>query len=406
MRKSSLLLGPSLLAMPFIMNAAYANTLTRLIPDLYAGLNVVSRELVGFIPSVSRAPGVERAAVNQPVVYPISMPQAAFDIAPAMTIPEPPDFVVNNGVIMITKSRAVGFGWTGEEQRGVNHGPGYLTVQGANFAQALRTLVNEIESDLAKEAAANASRAWGTAGTTPFATDLKDSAQIRKILDDNGAPASGRSLILDTSAGANLRNVANLRQVADAGSTMTLRDGELLPLHNLSVKESAQIVNFTKGTGASATTGTAGYAVGATAIALASAGTGTIKAGDVISFAGDTNKYVVVAGDTDVSNGGTITIAAPGLRVAIPAAATAITLSNNYTANIGFSADALHLVARLPALPEEGDAAVDSMILTDPRSGLSFEVRVYVAYRKVRLEVGLAWGVKAVKQAHIAMLLG
>ena len=74
-----------------------------------------------------------------------------------------------------------------------------------------------------------------------------------------------------------------------------------------------------------ATTNAAGYAVGSTNITLAPAGTGQINAGDIISFSGDTNLYVVQTGDTDVSNGGTIVLQAPGLRVAIPAAATAIT---------------------------------------------------------------------------------
>jgi hypothetical protein len=75
-----------------------------------------------------------------------------------------------------------------------------------------------------------------------------------------------------------------------------------------------------------ATTNTVGFALNQTSITLASAGTGAIIAGDYVMFAGDTHKYKVVTGDSDVSNGGTIVLASPGLLKAIPAAATAITV--------------------------------------------------------------------------------
>ena len=382
-----------------------ANTLTGLIPDLYAALDVVSRELVGFIPSSFRNATAARAAVDEVVKYHIAPSLATANIAPAMTSPEPTDRTIGYGTMKITKAKCVEFGFIGEEQRGLNNGPGHLTVQADLIAQSLRSLVNEVEVDLAVEAM-NASRAYGTAGTTPFGTNVGESAQMRKILDDNGAPASSRSLIIDTTAGAAMRTLSNLTKANEAGTVMTLRDGELLNLNGLSVKESAGIQTFTKGTNSGATTNTAGYAVGATTITLASAGTGTILAGDVVTFAGDTNKYVVLTGDADVSNGGSITLQAPGLLKAIPASATAITTIATSVRNIAFQQSALHLVARAPALPVEGDMAIDRMTLTDPRSGLSFEVSVYPGYRKVRYEVALAWGVKAVKPAHIGILLG
>ncbi len=166
------------------------------------------------------------------------------------------------------------------------------------------------------------------------------------------------------------------------------------------------MLGFTKGTGASATTNAAGYAIGATVITLAAAGTGTIKVGDAITFAGDTNPYQVVSGDADVSNAGTITIAEPGLRVAITTAATAITVGNSYMPNVAFSSDAMRLLARAPAKPAEGDARIDEYILTDPRSGLSFEISVWAGNRMVAYQVALAWGVKAVKAPHITLLRG
>lgn len=395
------------LAAPHIGHlSVYANDLSAILPDLYAALDLVSRELVGFIPSVSRNSTAERAALNQTVQWPIVDSPNAIDVVPAMQVPEPPDITPTNSFMALTKMRAVPFGFTGEEQRGLNTGPGYLTIQGQVFAEALRKLVNEIEADVAVEAAANASRAYGTPGTTPFGTEkLTDTAQLQKILDDNGA-SPVRSLVIDTSAAANLITMYNLTRANEAGTTLTLRQGELLDIHGLSIKKSAQVVRHVAGTGASATTNAAGYAVGATVITLANAGTGTVKPGDVITFAGDANKYVVAVGDTDVSNGGTITLSKPGLRVAIPAAATAITVSGNHTANVAFAQGAIQLATRPPARPVEGDMRIDSLTITDIRSGLSFEVSVWPGYRKVRLEVAMVWGVKAVKREHIVKLMG
>lgn len=387
---------------------AYANSISNLIPAIYSALDTVSRELVGFLPSVTRSASAERVAVGQSITYPIAPPQQAFDIVPSMNTPEPPDNTFGVGTMAITKSRGVPFGFTGEEQKGLNSGgPGYLTAQGMLVAQALRTLTNEMETDLAAEAAANASRAYGTGGTTPFGSgDLTDLAQLQKILDDNGAPQTGRSAVLNTSAAARLQALNNLTHVNEAGTTMTLRQGELLDIFGFSIKKTGQAVTNVKGTGASMTTNGTALAVGATVIPIAAAGTGTVLPGNTVQFAGDTNKYVVVAGDTDVSNGGTITIAAPGLRVAIPAAATAVTLGNTYQANVGFSQDALVVAMRAPAKPVEGDDRIDDMLVTDPRSGMTFEFSIWPGYRKVRGEVAIAWGQKAVKREHIALLLG
>src|SRR5690606_25462595 len=121
---------------------------------------------------------------------------------------------------------------------------------------------------------------------------------------------------------------------------------------------------------------------------------------------GDSNKYVVKTGDADVSGGGTITLQAPGLRQAIPAAATDITVVAAAARSMVFARSAIVLATRAPALPEEGDSADDREIVTDPRSGLSFEISMYKQYRQVQYEVALAWGVKAVKTAHIGLLLG
>ncbi|ATP86050.1 P22 coat - protein 5 family protein [Acinetobacter baumannii] len=383
-----------------------ANTLTGLTVTIYNALDVVSRELTGFIPAVSSDMTYNRAAKGQTVTSPVAPAATATDINPGVTPPNDGDQNIGKVDMTITKARRVPVRWNGEEKLALdNNGASYNTILRDQFAQAMRTLANEVEADVAG-LAIGASRAVGTAGTTPFATNLKDSALALKALQDNGAPKGDLQLVIDTTAGANMRTLGQLTKANEANDDSLLRRGVLLDVHGFAIRESAQVVTPASGTGASATTNAAGYAIGATSITLASAGTGTIVAGDVITFAGDTNQYVVVGGDTDVSNGGTITLAKPGLRKAIPAAATAITVAPTSTRNLAFARSAIALATRIPALPKGGDSADDRMIVTDPVSGLSFEIAIYRQYRQVQYEVSLAWGCAMVKPEHSIILLG
>ena len=64
------------------------NTLTNLIPALYASLDVVSRELVGLIPAVTLDARASAAAVGQSVYVDVAPDaNAAIDNTPAMSVP-------------------------------------------------------------------------------------------------------------------------------------------------------------------------------------------------------------------------------------------------------------------------------------------------------------------------------
>ena len=380
-----------------------ANTLTSLIPSLYESLDIISRELVGAIPCVTRDSMVERAAVGQLVTSFVTPTATATNITPGVTPPNDGDQTIGNVQLTITKARRVPFRWNGEETLGVNNsGAGASAIRNAQMTQAIRTLVNEMEVDVVTAARVGASRAYGTPGTTPFASTLGDPAQVRKILDDNGAPMGDRCMIIDTTAGAAIRTLAQLTKANEAGSILTRSEGQLLDIHGFSLHESAAVGVVTKGTGASYTSNTAGYAVGATDITLIT-GNGTVLAGDIVTFAGDTNKYVVAVG---TAAPGVISLAAPGLRVALAASAVAMTIGNNFTSNLAFSGSSIILATRTPALPDGGDSAVDRQMITDPRSGISFEVAMYAQYRQMQYEVSACWGVKGIKAQHGAILLG
>jgi len=377
------------------------NTLTGLYPTLFEALDEVSREQVGFIPAVLRSSVAERASVGQTVTWPVVPPGAAGNIVPAATGPTGNDTAVGAPTLTISKSRSVPFYLTGEELLGLKSGSSDQIIIKNAFAQAMRTLVNEIEIDLAVTAKEGASRAFGTAGTTPFATasDFTDLAQVLRILDDNGAPPS-RNMALNSAAVMNLRALHAIA-LGQAGSEEILRTGVLGVIEGVRMRNSAGLKLHTKGTGAAYVT-SGSTAIDVEAVAMVT-GSGTVLAGDVVTFAADTvNKYVVNSG---IAAPGTIQLGEPGARVVIPTA-NAMTIGGNYTPNVLFSDDALALAVRLPAAPEKGDAATDVMVLQDPVSGLMFEVRLYPQYHRVAYEVGIAWGQVAVKSEHIAILLG
>src|SRR5690606_15867649 len=78
-----------------------------------------------------------------------------------------------------------------------------------------------------------------------------------------------------------------------------------------------------RGTGSGYVT-TSSYSAGATSIALGT-GSGTVLAGNVLVFAGDTNRYLVASG---ISSPGTVTLASPGLLKPL-ASGVAVTVSAN-----------------------------------------------------------------------------
>lgn len=377
-----------------------SNTLTGLIPTIYTALDIVSREQVGFIPAVARNTKADAAAKDQTVTAPVAPDAVTEDIVPGPSAPNTGDQNISTVDVKITKSKMAPVKWNGEEQLALGPAGTYNTILADQFTQAFRALANEVDADLGA-LYYGTSRAVGTAGTTPFGVkeDLTDAANARKVLEDNGSPTTNLQMVLGSSAIANLRGKQTvLFKVNESGTEQLLREGTLGRLEGFNIHNSAGVKR------APAATAT-GYLVngakqeGDIIIAI-DTGTGAIVAGQVVTFDGDDNQYVVAAATST-----TITLAAPGLRQDL-ADDTAITVVGSFTANMAFDRNAFLLASRTPAMPDGGDTADDVMNVTDPVSGITFQIALYRQYRQVRYEVGLAWGVASIKPAHAVMLLG
>lgn len=344
-----------------------------------------------------------QVAKNQAVKIPITPYDATnSDVTPSATAPTGSGDNIGNVELTISKVRkAKPIVWTGEEQLSV--GGLVNPIIRDQYAQRMRSLVNEIEEDLCYEATHGAvlkGNIIGTQGTTPFASDMKDLTAVLKKLQDNGAPTSDLQAVLNTSAGMNLRNLSNLFKVNEAGNSNMLTRGLLGQLYGFNIRESAGFKKFAKGAGT-------GYLLnGATAVGdteiTVDTGTGAIKAGDIITIAGDTTKYVVAE---DVASGGT-TIKLGNAIEKVNADNSAVTVGADYTPNACFSRGSILLATRVPAVPKGGDIAIDRTVITDDVSGLSFEVALWGGAYQNTVTISSAWGCKNIKPEHTVALLG
>lgn len=379
------------------------NIFTAIAPVLYGSARVVPREMTGILGAVKRDFNDAGAAKGDTVRIGISPVATIAAFTPSQTYTAGSDRTATSKVLTLAQERISSWNMTAEEERSLANSGVAQDILAQTVQQHIRAHVNNIENYVWSVARLAASRATGTAATDPFATDQKPLADALKILLDNGAGNMDLSAIISTTAGANLRKVSNLFKVNEGGSDDMLRNGVLGRLNGFDIRESNAVVPVAKGTMTGALVNSASLAIGSTAIPFDTGTTGAtgFVAGDSITFAGDTNRYIIETGLNAAS--GTITIAEPGLLIAAPDNA-AITVGNTATANICLRRDAVVAVVRPGLQPQSND--VEQMTVSDPVTGLSF-----LLYRKPGQ--GLAsWYMRVVYDAFapngyaIAQLLG
>jgi hypothetical protein len=124
----------------------------------------------------------------------------------------------------------------------------------------------------------------------------------------------------------------------------------------------------------------------------------------VVTFAADANnKYVV---NTGVAAPGTIVLGAPGALVTI---ATGERHDHRRQLHAEHGVQQVGGAAHHPRAADADrpgwramDMADDVIQITDPVSGITFDVAVYRQFMQLVYHVRLAWGAQAIKPNHIA----
>lgn len=348
----------------------------------------------------ARASAVKK---GQKVEIPITPVSTNEDVTPSASAPVGSGETIDTTSITIQKiKRGTPILWTGEDELGVS-GSGTLNqIQVDQFSQRIRSLRNEMEADMCAEAYGGAfgvGNVRGSIGTNPFASNLESLTQALQDLEDAGAPTSELQAILNTEAGRALRNLTQLQKINEAGESSLLRRGALGDLFGFTIRESNGMKHV-KGTGSSYQTNSAALAIGDTVIPI-DTGSGTFKENDIIKFADDDNYYVVAE---DVASGGTSLKLKTPLKTAV-GDNKAITIQNAKP-NACFARGAILLASRVPYVPARGDIAIDRQVITDPLTGIPFELAVWGGAYQNSVTISTAWGVKNIKPENTVALLG
>lgn len=380
------------------------NTLTGLIPVLYTALFDVAREQVGAIAAIQTNFDDKAAALDQTVRVPIAPVQTVSAYEPAQVVTVGSDRVGSYADVKITKSRHTKFQLNGEEERSLLAGGNTIGQElfQQSMVQSMRALCNEVEADIC-DLDDYAGYATGVGGTTPFASNLSELANALKLMRDVGAPPDDLHLVYNTDAWVNLVKLGVVTANVGSLSDSMAKTGQIPPLFGTQLHVSGQINSHTAGAGA-ADTGDIESGVAAIGATTIYATTGLTSAnyllGDVISFTtGSFEKYVVKSSD---SSADTITLNCGLLKALVGAQHMVVEATSKH--NLMVHKNAAVLVARPPAI--DPNAIIETQLVTDPKSGLTFMVCRCPGDGLVTYRVHLAWGVKVVHPEFFHLFLG
>jgi P22 coat protein - gene protein 5 len=377
-----------------------ANALAEVVPKLLAQGLLALRQQSIMPRLVNRSYDAMAAERGTTVNVPIPSAVSATPVVPAATSATATvtDIVPTSAALILENWYEAAFALSDKEILEVMDG-----VLPMEASEAIKSLANVVDADIFAEYVGV--YGFSGTGTTPFATDLSDYTNSRTVLNRQLAPMNDRRVVLSPDAEGNALLLRAFQDAGFGGGAGVILEGQIGRKVGADWWMSQNVPSHTAGTAAGATTNATGYAVGLKTITLATAGTGSILVGDIITFAGQTQTYAVTAGDASVADGGTISFE-PGLVVAIPAAATAITLKASHAVNLHFHRDAIAFASRplLDTTFEDRLVAMQSAV--DPISGLTLRLEVTREHRRWKWAYDILWGAKLIRPALATRLTG
>ena len=326
------------------------------------------------------------ASIDVPVPSAIE----AKDVSPAATAPEDKDITPPTVTIKLDQWKEAAFYLTDKNMLEVMDGT--IPMQASEAIKAIANNVNGYLLSLGRRFYGFV----GTPGVTPFAT-VKDATGARKVLNRQDAPKDDRRIVLDPGAEAEALSLSGFADVGKSGDSKPIIEGTIGRKYGFDWAMDQQVPVFPASVmteGALSVNGA--HAAGVEVVNLnKAANAAALKDGDILTFAGHEQTYVVVK-DTALTVGNNAVEIYPPLAVPL-AGSEAVTVAGPHVLNLAFHRDAIAFATRPLADSVEGLGSLIQAAV-DPVSGLSLRLEVTRQHKRTRFSYDILYGANVVRR--------
>jgi hypothetical protein len=364
-----------------------ANTLSPIIPKLLAQGLMALRQMAIMPRVVNRGYEGTAGEKGSMVEVPIPSAIAAQAVSPSNTPPTTADIAPTVAQVALDQWYEAPFYMTDKDFLEVERG--IIPMQASEAVKSLANIADNYILGKYKEIYGFA----GTPGTTPFAADVSAYTAARTVLNKQLAPMEPRFVVLGPDAEGNALGLRAFQDASFTGNLDGIINGQINNKLGARWLMDQNIPTHTAGTGTGYLVNNgAGYAIGIKTIAV-DTGTGTVLAGDIITFSTHTQTYTVVSS----VGGGTVTSITfePGLVVAV-ADNVALTLKASHVVNLALHRDSIAFGSR-PFAGADPMGIGNFLSAVDPVSGLTLRLEVTREHKRTRFSYDLLFGAKTVR---------
>jgi hypothetical protein len=378
-----------------------ANTLDNVIPQLLAQGLLALREMAVMPLLVNREYETMAGPVGSSIDVPLPSTVTVQTVSPAATPPSTADQEPGTVAIPLDQWKEAPFYLTDKDMLEVQSG-----VLPMMASEAIRGLANNVDTYLL-DLGTKFYGVHGTAGTTPFQTSIADATQIRKVLNNQLSPMDSRRLVMNADAEAEALELRAFHDASFGVGGAAILEGQITRRLGFEWFMDQNVRTHIAGAAAGYLVNEgSGAAVGIKTVTI-DTGSGAFNVGDIVTFAGHTQTYVITASVGGAS--ATSITFEPGLTTAV-ANNAAITAGGDtggigdHVMNLAFHRDAIAFATRPLAASNHPASIIQSAV--DPVSGLTLRLEVTREHKRDRFSYDILYGANVVRRELGARLLG